>query len=114
MLTTSMFVVTCCLEIIEDGVDRVKSVAAEDFVDLVDANDFTSSNCLLSVSVCCSRILSSVLRLVACTACVDIKVEMRALDSWLRSSVACILEAVEIAMSSTRVHIESSLSPCER
>ena len=109
-----MLVATYGLEIIEDGVDRVKSVAAEDSVDLVDAKDFTSSNCLFSVSVCCSRILSRVLRLVACRACVDIRLEMRALDSWIRSSVACIREAVEIAMSSTRAHIESSLSPCER
>jgi hypothetical protein len=113
-VTTSMFVEACGLETIEDGVERVSSVIAEDSVDLVDAMDFTSSNCLLSVSVYCSRILSRVLRLVACTACVDIKLEMRAMDSSIRSSVACIREAVEIAMSSTRAHIESSLSPCER
>ena len=113
-MTTSMFVEACGLETIEDGVERVSSVIAEDSVDLVDAMDFTSSNCLLSVSVYCSRILSRVLRLVACTACVDIKLEMRAMDSSIRSSVACIREAVEIAMSSTRAHIESSLSPCER
>ena len=109
-----MFVEACGLEIIEDGVERVSSVVAEDSVDLVDAMDFTSSNCLLSVSVCWSSILSRVLRLVACAACVVSRLDIRAVDSWIRSSVACIHEAVEIAMSSTRAHIESSLSPCER
>ena len=113
-MTTSMFVDACAFEVIEDGVERVISVVADDSIDLVDAMDFTSSNCLLSVSVCCSRILSSELRLVACSACVVIRLDMRVLDSLIRSSVACIREAVEIAMSSTRVHIESSLSPCER
>ena len=109
-----MSVVTFVLEIIEEGVDSVKSVADDASFDLVDAMDFTSSNCLFSVSVCCSKILSRVLRLVACVACVVIRLEIRAFDSWIRSSVACIREAVEIAMSSTRAHTESSLSPCER
>ena len=88
-----MFVEVCGLEIIEEGVERVRSVAAEDSVDLVDAKDFTSSNCLFSVSVCYSRILSRVLRLIACIACVDIRLEMRALDSWIRLSVACIRQS---------------------
>jgi hypothetical protein len=52
-----MFVEACAFEVIEDGVERVISVVADDSVYLVDAMDFTSSNCLLSVSVCCSSIL---------------------------------------------------------
>ena len=72
-MTTSMFVEVCAFEVIEDGVERVISVAADDSIDLVDAMDFTSSNCLLSVSVCWSSILSRELRLVACSACVVIR-----------------------------------------
>ena len=76
-----MSVVSFGLEISEEGVDNVSSVAAEDSFDLVDAIDFTSSNCLFNVSVCCSKILSKVLRLVACVACMVIRLEMRAFDS---------------------------------
>ena len=76
-----MSVVGFGLEISEEGVDNVSSVAAEDSFDLVDSIDFTNSNCLFNVSVCCSKILSKVLRLVACVACVVIRLEMRAFDS---------------------------------
>jgi hypothetical protein len=54
------------------------------------------------------RILSSVVRLFACAACVVIKFDIRVFDSCIRSSVACIREAVDMAMSSTRAHTESS------
>jgi len=106
--------VEVCVFYMEDGVEIVVTVAAEESDILLDAIDLTSSNCWLSVSVCCNRSRSSVLRLVACNACVVMRLEMRELDSWRRSSVACILEAVEMARSSTRVHMESSLSPYER
>ena len=76
-----MSVVTFGLDIIEKGVDSESSVADDDSFDLVDAIDFTNLNCLFSVSVCCSKSLSRVLRLVACDACVVIKLEIRAFDS---------------------------------
>ena len=76
-----MSVVSFGLEISKEGVDSVRSVADEDSFDLVDAIDFTNSNCLFSVSVFCSKILSRVLRFVACDACVVMKLEMRAFDS---------------------------------
>ena len=80
-MTTSISVVSFGMDISEEGVDNVSSVAVEDSFYLVDAIDFTNSNCLFSVSVCCSKILSRVLRLVACVACVVIKLEIRAFDS---------------------------------
>ena len=79
-LTTSMFVEVCVF-VMEDGVDIVVPVAAEDSDILLDTIDLTSSNCWLSVSVCCNISRSSVLRLVACSACVVMRLEMREFDS---------------------------------
>ena len=79
-MTISIFVTVCDFDM-EDGVEIVVPVAAEDSGVLFDAMVLTSSNCWLSVSVCCNMSLSNVLRLVACIACVVMRVDMRELDS---------------------------------
>ena len=96
--TTSMSS-DCKTGCIDTGVEAVVNVEVVDSAVFWEVMDFINSSWLVRFSDCWRRILSKVLILCACVACIVIRLVIRALDSWIRSSAACIREVDEMVMS---------------